>query len=300
MGAEVESKKRVGVIGLGAMGSGIARTCLEAGYRVSIWNRSSDKAIPLVALGAIACDKPDEVLEANRHVVVCVADYAAWMQIVSNHGLEEHLVDTTIIQLTGGSIDDVTEHEAFIAESGGRMADGALMCFPSQLGTSESSILVAGAPDVLEDCDPLLRVLDPDWTNLGEDITKPAVLSRALTAGILSSFVGYVNGLAICREAGIPIDVYINQSVKADAIVPGEKRRLAEAVRDGRTEHTEASIDTWVGAHQTIHAVAEALGTNLVLQDAVKSALQEARQMGYGEHDLAALVEVFAANQPRS
>ena len=283
----------VSVIGLGAMGSGIARTFIDAGCRVSVWNRSRGKIDALVADGATGCDTPADALEANRHVVVCVSDYATWSGIVEEHGLRNQLDGTCVIQLTGGTIDDVREHEAFIKGNGGHIADGAVMCFPQQLGTDDASLLMSGEPDVLEECEPLLDMLAPRWTNLGDDITRPAVLSRALTAGILTSFIGFLNGIAMCQKGGIPLDTYMEHTEIAGAIVPDEKRRLLEAVRDGKTEQTQASLNTWAGAHQTIHAVAASLGTHLVLQDAIKSVLQHGQRMQLGEHDLAALTSVF-------
>ena len=167
------------------------------------------------------------------------------------------------------------------------------MCFPGQIGTEDASLLASGESDVLAAYDPLLRTLAPTWTNLGDDITKPAVLSRALTAGILTSLVGLVNGIAICRAGGISLDIYLDHVEKSDAIVPADKRRLIEAVRDGDTERTQASVKVWEEAHQTIHAVAETMGTNLVLQDALKAVFQEGGRMGLGDHDLSALIDVF-------
>ena len=299
MDDHVETNQGISVIGLGAMGSGIARTFIDAGYRVAVWNRSSDKMAAVAALGATPCTGPRDALDANTHTVVCVADYSVWKMVIEEHDLKEAFHGKCIIQLTGGTIDEVREHAAFTDAHGGRVADGAVMCFPAQLGTGDASLLVSGSSDVLEECDSFLRALDPAWTNLGDDITKPAVLSRALTAGILASLVGYVNGIAICQAAGISLDVYMQQVDKSNAIVPAEKRRLAEAVRDGQTEKTQASIETWAGAHQTIHTVAGTLGTNLVLQDAVKEALQEAQRMGLGDHDLSALARVFAPTHDR-
>ena len=80
---------------------------------------------------------------------------------------------------------------------------------------------------------------------------------------------------------------------QANAFLPGEKNRLIEAVRDGRTADTQASINTWLGAHQTIHSVAGTLGTNLMLQDTVQDVLREAQRQGLGEFDLSSLVKVF-------
>ncbi|MFS2055477.1 NAD(P)-binding domain-containing protein, partial [Variovorax sp. CT11-76] len=49
----MSSKQKITVIGLGAMGATIARLYLEQGHEVTIWNRSADKAAPLVAQGAV-------------------------------------------------------------------------------------------------------------------------------------------------------------------------------------------------------------------------------------------------------
>ena len=163
----------VSVIGLGAMGSGIARTLLEAGCRVSVWNRSRDKVDALVSQGAIACERPADAVDANTHVIVCLTDYAAWQAIIEASGLGDRFNGTCIIQLTTGTIDAVQTHAAFIEEHGGRIADGAVMCYPRDLGTDSGSLLMAGSPDVLAECDPLLRMLAPAWTNLGEDVRKP-------------------------------------------------------------------------------------------------------------------------------
>ncbi|MEE2908358.1 MAG: NAD(P)-binding domain-containing protein, partial [Planctomycetota bacterium] len=210
----------VSVIGLGDMGSGLARTLIEAGYRVSVWNRSRDKVDAIATLGGIACNNPKEAIQANTHVVVCVSDYSVWNRIIEDQDLHLEFKSKCIIQLTGGTFDEVQEHAAFIESNGGRIADGAIMCFPRQLGTADASLLMSGAPAVLDDCAGLFETLAPDWTNLGEDVRKPSILSRALVAGILTSFVGFMNGMAVCRASGISLDVYKELANKANAFVP--------------------------------------------------------------------------------
>jgi 3-hydroxyisobutyrate dehydrogenase-like beta-hydroxyacid dehydrogenase len=44
--------KDVSVIGLGVMGTALARALIDGGYRVTVWNRTSEKAQPLVEVGA--------------------------------------------------------------------------------------------------------------------------------------------------------------------------------------------------------------------------------------------------------
>ncbi len=293
MTAHQKSTRGVSVIGLGAMGAGIARTFLDRGCRVSVWNRTRAKVEALVSNGAIACDGPGDALDANTHVVVCLSDYEVWRTIIEEHSLASQFDGTCLIQLTTGTIDDVQAHAAFIKEKGGRLADGAVMCYPRNLGTDDASLLLAGAPDVLEDCAPILSMLDANWTNLGEDINRPAVLSRSLMAGITGYIMGLVNGAALCRAGGVPLDVFMKFNDRSKGVIQSEEKRVLEAVRDGRLEETEASIKAWREGNQALISVAASLGTNLTFQDAIQAVFQEGRRQGLDEHDIAALVDVF-------
>ena len=286
--------RNVSVIGLGSMGSGIARTFLDSGCHVSVWNRSRTKIDELVSLGATACESPGEALDANTHVVVCLSTYSVWRKIIEEHDLTGHFDDTCIIQLTTGTIDDVEGHASLIKESGGRLADGAVLCYPSQLGTEDGSLLMSGAAEVLEECDPLLRVLARTWTNLGEDIRQPAVLSRALISGMVTSLVGLINGVAICQAGGVSLDLFKQFFEGSNTIINNEQARLINVIRDGHTEETEASISAFGEGHQAVLSVAETLKTDLLLQDAVQAVFQEGHKMGLSDHDLSALVKVFA------
>jgi len=283
----------VSVIGLGAMGSGIARTFIDRGCRVSVWNRTRAKIDALVCQGAIACDGPADALDANTHVVVCLSDYAVWRKIIEDHNLASHFDETCIIQLTTGTIDDVQAHASVITDHGGRLAEGAIMCYPRHLGTDEASLLMSGANHVLAECGPILEMLDANWTNLGEDINRPAVLSRSLMAGMTAAMMGIVNGAAMCRAGGVPLEIFMKFNERTNGVITAEKKRLVEAIRDGRTKENEASIKAWREGNQALLSVAASLGTNLILQDALQAVFQEGRRRGLDDHDLSALVDVF-------
>ena len=287
------SAPSVSVIGLGAMGSGIAHTLIDRGYRVSVWNRSPAKVEAFVSSGAIGCDEPGDALDANSRVIVCLSDFGVWQRIIEAHNLTIHFADTCIIQLTTGTIDDVQAHATLIQEHGGRLVDGAIMCYPRHLGTEEAALLLSGAPDALDECAPVLRMLDANWTNLGEDINRPSVLSRSLMSGLTGAMMGLVNGAAICRAGGVPLDVFMKFNEGTNSILLAEQKRLIEAIRDGRTEDTEASIKAWREGNQALISVAASLGTQLTLQNAIQEVFQEGRRKGLDDHDLSALVDVF-------
>ena len=68
---------RVGFIGLGDMGQGIVPRLLAAGHQVTGWNRTADKARPLLELGMGWADTPRQVAEAAEVVLSIVTDAAA-------------------------------------------------------------------------------------------------------------------------------------------------------------------------------------------------------------------------------
>ena len=294
---KTKSSKSVSVIGLGSMGSGIARSFIDVGYQVSVWNRSRQKVDALAKSGVIACDSPEDALKANDFVIVCLTDYAAWRKIIETRNLQNHVEGVCIIQLTTGTIKEVVWNADFIQEHGGLIVDGAIMCYPNQLGTKDSSLLMAGESDALSDCDSILRILDPEWTNLGDDIKQPTILSRALMAGVFSTLVGFLNGIAICLEGGISLDIFLQHSEKGDATIQPEKTRIVEAIRDGNTMQTQASVKAYGEGHKAVLSIAKTLGTNLVLQDAVQEVFQEGYRLGLSEHDFSTLVEVFASKR---
>ena len=70
------------VIGLGMMGSTLARLLLGSGYRVTVWNRTSAKAESLVREGAVEAPNAAAAVSASPFVVVCVYDYKATKRIL--------------------------------------------------------------------------------------------------------------------------------------------------------------------------------------------------------------------------
>ncbi|MGL5002016.1 MAG: NAD(P)-dependent oxidoreductase, partial [Casimicrobium sp.] len=69
--------KTIAFLGLGAMGSRMAKRLLDVGYRVRVWNRTPDKAAALAAEGAIVAATPREAAHEADIVISMVFDDAA-------------------------------------------------------------------------------------------------------------------------------------------------------------------------------------------------------------------------------
>ncbi len=66
--------EKIGFIGLGIMGGGMAHNLLKAGFDVTVWNRTAVRMEPLIAAGAKAGSSPADVAAQSDVILVCVSD----------------------------------------------------------------------------------------------------------------------------------------------------------------------------------------------------------------------------------
>ena len=65
---------KVGFIGLGIMGKSMSLNLLNAGFQVTVWNRTVDKTEPLKQAGAYVADSPEKVAVASDVIITIVND----------------------------------------------------------------------------------------------------------------------------------------------------------------------------------------------------------------------------------
>jgi 3-hydroxyisobutyrate dehydrogenase len=84
--SDAQDTEKLGYLGLGMMGLPMARRLIEAGYDLTIWNRSSAKADALVKSGAKFAHNPRDVATAASIIFICVTDAAAVEDVVFGDG----------------------------------------------------------------------------------------------------------------------------------------------------------------------------------------------------------------------
>ena len=287
------SADKVSLIGLGDMGSALARSFLKAGIAPTVWNRSSEKAEPLRKEGAIVASSVAGAFDNCDVVVVCLSNYSAWMQITDDEAVRSAMSGKTIIQLTGGTLAEVDAHARLVASCDADLIEGAILSFPEQIGTDMSSIIVAGPQDLVSANDNVLRTMSPEIRYLGDNYAAPVVLGRAAISSMLSLLIGTINGAALCRAGGVPIAAYRDQIEKNSDLVQSESLRLVNAIAAGTTEETEASLSVWAGGQAAVLNVSENLGVDTRFQDGIKAMFDHAIERGLVQHDLSAMVESF-------
>jgi 3-hydroxyisobutyrate dehydrogenase-like beta-hydroxyacid dehydrogenase len=287
------NKKNISVIGLGSMGFALAETLLKADFNISVWNRTSSKAQKLENKGANICSTPNEAFKNSQYIVASLSNYEAWNNIIDSNQIDMDLSGKTIIQLTTGSIEEVTALNDWVKKYNGDLLEGIISCFPSQIGTEESLILLAGSDNSINNCKDIISILSPEYKNLGSNLIAPTVLSRAFLSGALGGLIGMMNGAVLCQKANISLDDFKEIYMDRSSIIEQESKRIIDAIATEDTENTEASVSAWGHGQEALLAISKTLDSNIDFQLALNKLFKKTIEAGLKDHDLSAMHKIF-------
>lgn len=279
------------VIGLGAMGSALARTLLEAGRNVTVWNRSPEKIQPLVALGARGSSNFGEALAASPRVIVCLPDYDTTTELFEQSDVLPLLNGHTVIQLSTATPKEAVISEKWFGDHGASYLDGAILCWPGNIGTATGQIVVAGPEPVFADCRADLQHLAGDLRYLGQNIRAPATLDLAFLSRTVGIIFGSIHGALVCEAEGVPVSEFTALLPANDRAVP-----LTQAINDGSFDtitKAGASVDVAGSAVTRMQQQANDAGINSELPDLMCDWVKRAQNAGYGSQETAAVIKVI-------
>jgi 3-hydroxyisobutyrate dehydrogenase-like beta-hydroxyacid dehydrogenase len=231
------------VIGLGRMGSRIARILACDGASVAAWNRTAPDPQAWVDSGVtLHRDAGTAVREAALVIAVPFA-YENTQEALASVAEAGAMRGKVLVNLSWGSLEGAAEMQRWCWAAGAEYLDGALLCYPDELGGHGGRIVISGsrlaAADVLESLGPLGSV-----RYLGEDPAAANAVGTAVGA------VFYHSALAAFYEA---IAFSSRFGVEPEALLP-EIRRMIDllsthveidiaTIRSGRYDEPSATVD---------------------------------------------------------
>jgi 3-hydroxyisobutyrate dehydrogenase-like beta-hydroxyacid dehydrogenase len=233
--------KPIGVIGLGLMGTAITERLLAGGYAVAIFNRTREKAAPLVERGASWSDNPLDICDR-----VIVSLYTT--DVVENvlEKMDRFLRPGTLL------LDTTTGDPQRMASLGERLAKRGVGYLEAPIsGSSEqtrrhmSTALAAGPPDVFAACEDLLDCIAAKTFYVGEwgDAVRMKLVTN-LVLGLNRAVLA--EGLVFARAVGLSpsraLEVLMNSpaysrtmDAKGPKMVTGEfspQAKLSQHIKD--------------------------------------------------------------------
>ena len=208
--------ERVGFAGLGAMGAGIARRLLDAGYEVVGWNRTKEKAQPLLAAGMAWADTPRE-LAASVDVLFTMLTNAAAVEATATGpegvlaGIREGTVWADISTIAPDASVAMAER---VRDTGASFLDCPVSGSPATLAAGEMSVMVGGERAAFEHVEEVLHAIGPKVTYIGPN--GQAILTKvAINLALVVSVTALAEAVALVEKAGVDRGAVVDAVLKS-------------------------------------------------------------------------------------
>lgn len=278
-----------GLIGLGQMGTGIAKSLLRAGHRLKVYNRTVQRAQALVGDGAVVVSS---VADACREDVVMtmLSDDAAVDAVTFGQGgiaasLKPSAVHVSLSTISVALSERLaTEH----AQLGQEYVAAPVFGRPDAAEAARLAVVTAGKPEAVQRCKPLLEAMGTKMLVAGE---RPAMANVIKLIGnfLLGSVIESLSeAFALGRKSGVDEELLFE--FLTTALFPAPVyRNYGEAILRKRFEPARFTAPLGLKDIRLVLAAAEALSVPMPVASVVRDRLLTAIARGNAESDWSVL-----------
>ena len=221
------TKPQIGFIGLGHMGSHMVLRLIQAGYHLTVYDRTRQRAQEIAQRGAAVAETPRELAASCQVVMSCVTNDEALDDVM--FGPEGALAGAhkgnTFIDMSTVSPDASRRLYSAAKEKGAPVLDAAVSGSVPQVEQGTLVIFVGGDQAVYEQCKPILSVLGKEYFYIGASgmgTTMKLVVNTLLGLGLQAVAEAIILGEKSGIEKGKLLDVLGQTTV----IAPAHKSKL--------------------------------------------------------------------------
>ncbi|TKH45420.1 3-hydroxyisobutyrate dehydrogenase [Paenibacillus terrae] len=283
----------VSVIGLGSMGVAIAQSLLQSGYRVTVWNRTSEKAELIVKTGAILAPNAAAAISASAVSIICVSDYAASYSILDTDEVKAALAGRILIQLSTGSPQQARDHEVWTQTYQAEYIEGAIVAAPTQMGQPEATIFSSGSSSAFHKCEPLLKSVAGNVLYLGEQVSAASTTDLAFLSYLFGSYLGFFHAARILESDGLRVDTFGAMIAQISPVIGGVMKYESEFIQSGVYDKPQSSVNMSMVTVDLLMEQAREAGMNNEFPVFAQSLFKKALDAGYGEEEVCALIKVM-------
>jgi len=291
------AKPRIGFIGAGLMGHGVARNIIErGGYELTVLgHRQREPVDDLVRRGAREVRSVEELTAASDVVLACLPSPVEVEAVfLGAGGLAAHArPDMTFVDLTTSDPNVTRKVGAALAAQGAGLIDAALGRTPKEAEAGRLSTYVGGEPAVIEAMRPILSSFADTIVVCGPlgAGTTCKVVNNSITIGMAALIA---EGFTTAAKLGVDLEAL--GDVLSAGGADGRMWKMMEPwIRDGDDSHLKGTL--WTGAKdlRTYGRMAEGAGVAVFVAQAVSQTLRLALNQGYADRFLPVLPGVIAA-----
>ena len=284
----------LGYVGLGVMGGGIAKRLLDAGHTVTGWNRTREKAQPLIDAGMAWADTPREVAERSEITFTMVTNTAAVQAVTEGpDGILAGLSPGKVyVDMSTASPDNSRAIAARVAELDAHMLDAPVSGSVITLEQGKLAVMVGGDADVFDRVRPVLEAIGPKVFHVGPN-GAAVTIKIASNLQLAVQMLAFSEAVLIAEKSGIPrekaVEVLLGTVIASPMVTyrgPFVLEQPEEAWFDVNMMQKDMNLALELGRQLDVPLPTTAITNEF---------LTAARGMGLADKDFAIVFDVLAA-----
>ena len=284
----------LGFVGLGTMGGGVVRRLLAAGHAVTVWNRTREKAEPLLEAGASWADTPRSVAERSEIVFTMVTNTAAVQAVTEGpDGILAGLGPGKVyVDMSTASPANTRAVAETVVAVGAQMLDAPVSGSVITLEEGKLSIMVGGDAETFERVKPVLEAIGPRVFHLGPN-GAAVTMKIAINLSLAVQMLAFSEGVLLAEKTGIgreqAVEVMLASVIASPMVTyrgPFVLEQPDEAWFDCRMMQKDLNLALELGRELEVPLPTTAVTNEL---------LTAANAMGIGDKDFAVLFDVLAS-----
>jgi len=284
---------KVGFIGLGAMGAGIATNILKAGHEVVAWNRSPAPVEALAKQGGIAAKNPEECLKSDVLFSMLANDAA-----VEAIGLDGPLLDHApkgLIHVNMATVSIACAkalHKAHTERGLGYVAS-PVFGRPDAAAAAKLTVVAAGAPEHIARVQPILEKIGAKFAVVGPEPVQANLFKITGNFMIASAIEAMGEAAALLRKGGVDPTVFFDVLTNANFSAPIYKI-YGKIISDQAYDQAGFKLSLGYKDAGLTMAAAKEFEAPLPLASLVHDHFLEAMAAGWADKDWASLAQLAA------
>jgi 3-hydroxyisobutyrate dehydrogenase-like beta-hydroxyacid dehydrogenase len=284
---------KIGFIGLGRMGHGVAENLLKAGHEVTVWNRSPAPVAALVEKGAKPAKNPEDALQGDAVFSMLSND-----QVIRDVGLAGALLDKAakgLVHVNMATISAALGKELQTAHerSGLFYLSAPVFGRPDMAASGQMVIVVAGSTAAIEKMQPVFDKISSRTVPVGDEAEKANLFKICGNFMIASELQATGEAFALLRKGGV--DPALFHDVLGARLFTGAAFKAYGAmILNKQYEPAGFALTLGLKDVNLARAAAEGLGASMPTADLLKTNYDQAVSWGWQDKDWAAIGEVPA------
>ena len=207
---------RTSVIGLGAIGTGMATSTLRAGIATTVWNRSPEKSEPLRALGADVAGTAAEAVADADVVLVCLFDEASVREVLEG-ALPASPAPSVWLQTATVGPDGARRLHELAARHDRVLVDAPVLGTKKPAADGALTVLASGPEEALASARPVLEAIGSRTLVIGDSVGPASALKLACNSWVASLTVAAAQALTLARVQGVDPALFL-EAIEGSAV----------------------------------------------------------------------------------